>query len=144
MAIKHGFRLGLSILRHFESPPGALNASAWDNELSEEETDQLACLFLPMSPLIDQPLTTAGRFIHHKSMTRSYKWRQKERMPTTRKAITFSMPPEMAEQVQQVLREEGRNMSEFLREAIRLYMEEREWLRQGRRQRAEARRDEGE
>ena len=35
-------------------------------------------------------------------------------------------------------------MSEFLREAIRLYMEEREWLRQGRRQRAEARRNEGE
>ena len=68
----------------------------------------------------------------------------KERTPTTRKAITFSMPPDMAEQVQQVLRDEGRNMSEFLREAIRLCMEEREWLRQGRRQRAEARRNEGE
>ena len=54
-------------------------------------------------------------------------------MPTTRKAITFSMPPEMAEQVQQVLKEEGRNMSEFLREAIRLYMQERAWLRQERR-----------
>ena len=65
-------------------------------------------------------------------------------MPTTRKAITFSMPPEMAEQVQQVLKEEGRNMSEFLREAIRLYMEEREWLRQERRQRAEARRNDQE
>ncbi len=65
-------------------------------------------------------------------------------MPTSRKAITFSMPPEMAEQVQQVLREEGRNMSEFLREAIRLYMDEREWLRQERRQRAEARRNERE
>ena len=64
-------------------------------------------------------------------------------MPTTRKAITFSMPPEMAEQVQQVLKEEGRNMSEFLREAIRLYMEEREWLRGERRQRVEARRNEG-
>ncbi len=50
-------------------------------------------------------------------------------MPTTRKAITFSMPPELAEQVQQVLKEEGRTMSEFLREAIRLYMDEREWLR---------------
>ena len=61
-------------------------------------------------------------------------------MPTTRKAITFSMPPEMAEQVQQVLKEEGRSMSEFLREAIRLYMEEREWQRQERRKRAEARR----
>ena len=65
-------------------------------------------------------------------------------MPTTRKAITFSMPPEMADQVQQVLKEEGRTMSEFLREAIRLYMDEREWLRQERRQRAEARTDDKE
>ena len=65
-------------------------------------------------------------------------------MPTTRKAITFSMPPEMAEQVQQVLDEEGRTMSEFVREAIRLYMAEREWLRQERRQRAEVRRNEQE
>ena len=62
-------------------------------------------------------------------------------MPTIRKAITFSMPPEMAEQVQQVVKEEGRTMSEFLRCAIRLYMEEREWLRQERRQRANARRN---
>ena len=31
--------------------------------------------------------------------------------------------------MQQVVEEEGRTMSEFLREAIRLYMEEREWLR---------------
>ena len=60
-------------------------------------------------------------------------------MPTSRKAITSSMPPELAEQVQQLLKEEGRTMSEFLREAIRLYMEEREWLRRERRQRAEAR-----
>ena len=65
-------------------------------------------------------------------------------MPTTRKAITFSMPPEMVEQVQQVLVEEGRTMSEFIREAIRLYMDEREWLRQERRQRAEARRNDQE
>ena len=65
-------------------------------------------------------------------------------MPTTRKAITFSMPPEMAEQVQQVLKEEGRTMSEFLREAIRLYMEERVWPRRERRQRAEARQNEQE
>ena len=53
-------------------------------------------------------------------------------MPTTRKSkvISFSMPPEMAEQVQQVVVEDGRTVSEFLGEAIRLYMEEREWLRQ--------------
>ena len=67
-------------------------------------------------------------------------------MPTPRKSkvITFSMPPDMAEQVQQVVREEGRTMSDFLREAIRLYMDEREWLRQERRQRAKARRNEQE
>ena len=65
-------------------------------------------------------------------------------MPTSRKAITFSMPPEMEEQVRQVLEEEGRSMSEFIRDAIRLYMEEREWLRQERRQRAEARMNERE
>ena len=61
-------------------------------------------------------------------------------MPRKSRVITFSMPPEMAEQVQQVVEEEGRTMSEFLRDAIRLYMDEREWLRQERRQRAEARR----
>ena len=64
-------------------------------------------------------------------------------MPTIRKAITFSMPPEMAEEVQQVLEEEGRSMSEFIRDAIRMYMDEREWLRRERRQRAEARGNEG-
>ena len=65
-------------------------------------------------------------------------------MPTVRRAITFSMPPEMAEQVQQVLKEEGRTMSEFLREAIRLYMEERVWPRRELQQRAEARQTEQE
>ena len=67
-------------------------------------------------------------------------------MPTPRKSkvISFSMPPEMAEQVQQVVEEDGRTVSEFLREAIRLYMEEREWLLQERRQRAKARRNDQE
>ena len=65
-------------------------------------------------------------------------------MPRNRRVITFSMPPEMAELVQQVVEEEGRTMSEFLREAIRLYMEEREWLRQERRERAKARRNDQE
>ena len=64
--------------------------------------------------------------------------------PRKSKVISFSMPPEMAEQVQQVVNEDGRTVSEFLREAIRLYMEEREWLRQERRQRAEARRNDEE
>ena len=63
-------------------------------------------------------------------------------MPRKSKVITFSMPPEMAEQVHRVVEEDGRTMSEFLREAIRLYMDEREWLRRERHQRAEARRAE--
>ena len=53
-------------------------------------------------------------------------------MPTTprnTKTITFSLPPEMAERVQNVMQEEGRTMSELIREALRNYMEEREWLR---------------
>ena len=45
------------------------------------------------------------------------------------KTITFSLPPEMAEQVQDVMREERRTMSELIREALRNYMEERKWLR---------------
>lgn len=64
-------------------------------------------------------------------------------MPTTRKAITFSMPPEMADQVQDVTREEGRTMSELIREALRNYMQEREWLRTIRYQRLRKRETEG-
>ena len=55
-------------------------------------------------------------------------------MPPGRKSktITFSLPPEMFEQVQQVKEEEGRDMSELVREALRLYMEDRELRRQAR------------
>ena len=52
--------------------------------------------------------------------------------------ITFSLPPEMAEQVRQVVRDEDRTVSELLREAIRLYMEEREWRRRERLERLKA------
>ena len=62
--------------------------------------------------------------------------------PRKSKVITFSLPPQMEEQVRQLMQEEGRTMSELIREALRLYMDEREWLRQERRQRAEARRNE--
>ena len=62
--------------------------------------------------------------------------------PRKSKVITFSLPPQMAEQVRQLMQEEGRTMSELIREALRLYMDEKEWLRQERRQRAEARRNE--
>ena len=55
-------------------------------------------------------------------------------MPPRRKSktITFSLPPEMFEQVQRVKEEEDRDMSELVREALRLYMEERELRRQDR------------
>ena len=46
--------------------------------------------------------------------------------------ITFSLPPEMAQHLRQVVKEEERTVSELLREAIRLYMEEREWRRRER------------
>ena len=51
-------------------------------------------------------------------------------MPTKHRntaTITFSLPPEMAQELREVVREEDRTVSELLREAIRLYMEEREW-----------------
>ena len=64
-------------------------------------------------------------------------------MSRNRKTITLSLPPEMDEQVRRFIEEEDRTMSEFLREAIRLYLDEQQWLRTQRQQRAEARRSEG-
>ena len=63
-------------------------------------------------------------------------------MPPRRisRTITFSLPPEMFEQVQRVREEEGRDMSELVREALRLYMEEREMRRQERLERLRSRR----
>ena len=67
-------------------------------------------------------------------------------MPPHRKSrtITFSLPPEMFEQVQRVKEEEGRDMSELVREALRLYMEERGLRRQARLERLRSRRHERE
>ena len=64
-------------------------------------------------------------------------------MPPRRisRTITFSLPPEMFEQVQRVKEEEGRDMSELVREALRLYMEERELRRQERLERLRSRRE---
>ena len=57
------------------------------------------------------------------------------------RTITFSLPPEMYEQVQRVREEEVRDMSELVREALRLYMEERELRRQERLERLRSRRE---
>ena len=44
--------------------------------------------------------------------------------PRNTETITFSLPPEMAQQLRRVVKEEeDRTVSELLREAIRLYME---------------------
>ena len=56
-------------------------------------------------------------------------------MPRKRKTITLSLPPEMDARLRQVVREEGRTVSELLREAFGLYLEEREWRIQERTQR---------
>ena len=64
-------------------------------------------------------------------------------MPPRRisRTITFSLPPDMFEEVQRVKGEEGRDMSELVREALRLYMEERELRRQERLERLRSRRE---
>ena len=50
-------------------------------------------------------------------------------MPRTTKTITFSLPLEMAERLDEVMQQQGRSRSEFLREAVIRYMEECEWRR---------------
>ncbi len=58
--------------------------------------------------------------------------------------VTFSLPPQQAQHLRQVAREEERTVSELLREAIRLYMEEREWRARERMQRRSLRAGTGE
>ena len=67
-------------------------------------------------------------------------------MPPRRisRTTTFSLPPEMFEQVQRVKEEEGRDMSELVREALRLYMEDRELRREQRLERLRSRQNERE
>ena len=46
--------------------------------------------------------------------------------------VTFSLPPPQAQRLREVAKEEERTVSELLREAIRLYMEEKEWRKKER------------
>ena len=48
-------------------------------------------------------------------------------MPRTTKTITFSLPPEMAGRLDEVMQQQGRSRSEFLRDAVLRYIEECEW-----------------
>ena len=52
--------------------------------------------------------------------------------PRRSKTLTFSLPPEMETQVRNVMKEDDLSVSELLRQAIRLFMEEREWRRRER------------
>ena len=56
--------------------------------------------------------------------------------------ITFSLSPFLAQKLRKVVKEEHRTVSEFLREAIRLYVSEREWHNQERLERRRADRTE--
>ena len=60
---------------------------------------------------------------HHRSKT----GQPGATMPRTTKTITFSLSPEMAERVDEVMQQQGRSQSEFLREAVLRYIEECEW-----------------
>ena len=43
------------------------------------------------------------------------------------KTIILSLPPEMVDKIEELMKEEGRTRSELLREALRRYAEEQEW-----------------
>ena len=64
--------------------------------------------------------------------------------PRRSKTLTFSLPPEMETQVRQVMKEDDLSVSELLRQAIRLFMEEREWRRRERLERLRSRQPEQE
>ena len=48
-------------------------------------------------------------------------------MARTTRTITFSLPPEMADRVDEVMKQQGRSRSEFLRDAVLRYIKECEW-----------------
>ena len=64
--------------------------------------------------------------------------------PRRSKTLTFSLPPEMETQVRQVMKEDDLSVSELLRQAIRVFMEERDWRRRERLERLRSRRNEQE
>ncbi len=48
-------------------------------------------------------------------------------MARVTKTVTVSLPPEMVDKIEELMKEEGRTRSELLREALRRYAEEQEW-----------------
>ena len=64
--------------------------------------------------------------------------------PRRSKTLTFSLPPEMEAHVRQVMKDENLSVSELLRQAIRLFMNEREWRTRERMERLRSRQTEQE
>ena len=54
-------------------------------------------------------------------------------MGRTTRTITLSLPQEMVDKIEELMKEEHRTRSELLREALRRYTEEYEWRKQFRR-----------
>jgi CopG family transcriptional regulator/antitoxin EndoAI len=48
-------------------------------------------------------------------------------MSRATQVISFSVPPEMGKKIRRLMKKENRTRSELIREAIRRYVEEREW-----------------
>ena len=48
-------------------------------------------------------------------------------MSRTTRTITFSLPPDLADRVDEAIQQQGCSRSEFLREAIDRYIQEMEW-----------------
>ena len=46
----------------------------------------------------------------------------------TTKVLTLSLPPEMVREVETITKEEKRTKSEFFREALRKYINDKRWL----------------
>ena len=48
-------------------------------------------------------------------------------MTKARKTVTLSLSQDLASKIDEMIKEEGGNRSEILREALKHYIEEREW-----------------
>lgn len=48
-------------------------------------------------------------------------------MSRSTRTITFSLPPDMADRIEEAIQQQGCSRSEFLREAIDRYIQEVEW-----------------
>tara|TARA_Y100000294_G_scaffold100113_1_gene92943 strand:- start:184 stop:429 length:246 start_codon:yes stop_codon:yes gene_type:complete len=47
----------------------------------------------------------------------------------TTKVMTLSLPPEMVKEVERIIKKEKRTKSELFREALRKYIDDKQWLK---------------